>query len=100
MSEALGRAVGLLRFEYLELTIEVLKEAELDPRGAQERVAVRRGKQPSVISDHINRVAQALEVSFFERDRSLSSAGLLTLQHGSDILATLRHLCASLPRPR
>jgi hypothetical protein len=89
MSETLGRAVGLLRFEYLELTVEVLREAELDPRGAQERVAMRRGKQPSVISDHINRVAQALEVSFFEPDRRLSPAGVLTLQHGSNILENL-----------
>lgn len=96
MSEALGRAVGLLRFEYLELTIEVLREAELDPRGAQERVAMRRGKQPSVISDHINRVAQALEVSFFEPDRRLSPAGLTTLQHGNDILECIRKLCSNL----
>lgn len=96
MSDLLNRAVGLLRFEYLELTIEVLREAEIDPRGAQERVAKRRGKQASVISDYINRVAQALEVSLFEQDRRLSAAGLLTLRHGGEILESLRELRSKL----
>lgn len=94
----LSKELRLLRFEYLETTIDVLQEANQNSIGAQERVAERRGKEPSVISDHVNRVANALGASFFEpgRDRRLSTAGTLMLKRGSQILADLDRLRSDL----
>lgn len=98
MAEKLSKSLNLLRIEYLEVTVEVLREAIQNPVGAQERVAERRGKEASVISNHVNRVAEAFGVALFEtgRDRRLSSAGTMVLERGSQILAELEHLRSDL----
>lgn len=97
MVEPLSKELRLLRLEYVETTVEVLQEASLNPLGAQERVAERRGKEASVISNHVSRVAKAFGASFFEpdRDRNLSPAGVLMLHHGRRMLNELERFGSS-----
>lgn len=98
MALHLSKELRLLRIEYLETTIDVLQEAKDNPTGAQERVAQRRGREASVISDHVNRTAKAFGASFFDsgRPRMLSSAGVLMLERGDQILAELKSLITDL----
>lgn len=94
MGTLMNKDLRLLRFEYLETTIEVLRAAKEAPIGAQERVAKLLGKEPSVISNHVGRIAKAFGVAFFEAgpDRRLSPAGILALDRGRLILAEFERL--------